>query len=250
MEYREENKLLLGRNAAVEALEAGLAVDQIWISRNARGLERLRAMADARGVVVKQVAPKKLDSFGTKHQGVVAFLAAAPYVDLEDILNVSKQKGTSPFLLLADGIEDPHNLGALIRTAEAAGMDGLIIPKRRSASLTPVVSKTSAGAVSCLRVARVANLTAVIERLKAQSIWVYGADMNGDCWCTASFTGGTALVVGAEGTGLSRLVRETCDQILSLPMLGQINSLNASVAGGILMYEMARQRNRIAANNP
>lgn len=249
METRSELNVLLGRNAVLEAIQAQKPIDVIWIAQNSRGLERLLSLANRNNIVVKTVATQKLDRFGKNHQGVVASMAAAPYYSVDDLLKVSEEKGTTPFLLLADGIEDPHNLGALIRTAEAAGMDGLILPKRRSASLTPIISKTSAGAVSCLRVARVGNLPSVIDYLKTKNIWVYGADMDGDCWCTASFTGGSALVVGAEGKGLSHLVREKCDQILSLPMLGQINSLNVSVAGGILMYEMMRQRNEIPAKN-
>lgn len=249
MEDNFTNNVFLGRNAVIEAITAKAPIDVIWISRKARGVEKIRAMASERGLVVKTTAEQKLERFGKNNQGVVALLSAVVYHSLEDILEVSEKNGTMPFLLLADGIEDPHNLGALIRTAEAVGMDGLILPKRRSASMTSIISKTSAGAVSKLPIARVPNLASTIDILKSKNIWVYGADMDGECWCSTSFEGGAALVVGAEGKGLSRLTKERCDKIISLPMLGQINSLNVSVAGGILMYEMMRQRNKIIALN-
>ena len=161
---------------------------------------------------------------------------------MEDILQTAEQRGESPFLIIADEIEDPHNLGAIIRTAETAGAHGIIIPKRRSASLTSIVYKTSAGAVSHIPVARVSNLPATMDKLKEQNIWIYGAEMDGENWCSVDYRGGVALVIGSEGNGLGRLVKEKCDFFVSLPMRGKITSLNASVAGGILMYEVARQR--------
>ncbi len=249
MEDKFADNVFMGRNAVIEAIKADVPIDVIWISRKARGMEKIRAMASERGLVVKITAEQKLERFGKNNQGVVALLSAVIYHSLEDIINISEKQGTKPFLLLADGIEDPHNLGALIRTAEAVGVDGLILPKRRSASMTSIISKTSAGAVSKLPIARVSNLASTIDILKSKNIWVYGADMDGECWCSTSFEGGAALVVGSEGKGLSRLIRERCDKIISLPMLGQINSLNVSVAGGILMYEMMRQRNGIIALN-
>ncbi|MBR2913668.1 MAG: 23S rRNA (guanosine(2251)-2'-O)-methyltransferase RlmB, partial [Oscillospiraceae bacterium] len=161
---------------------------------------------------------------------------------VEDLLEVSKKKGTAPFIIICDEIEDPHNLGAIIRTAETAGADGIIIPKRRSAMLTPTVHKTSAGAASWLPVARVSNLAATIEKLKAAGVWVYGTDMNGSLYTETSFDGAVALVIGSEGFGMSRLIREKCDFLVKLPMHGKITSLNASVAAGIFMYEVVRQR--------
>ena len=181
---------------------------------------------------------------GGAHQGVIAFGAVASYASLEDLLAVSAKKGTKPFLIICDEIEDPHNLGAIIRTAETAGADGVIIPKRRSAALTPTVYKTSAGAASWLPVARVPNLGAAIDQLKNAGVWIYGTDMNGELYTNTRFDdGGVALVIGSEGNGMSRLIREKCDFLVKLPMMGRITSLNASVAAGIFMYEVVRQRN-------
>ena len=201
-------------------------------------------MARAAGVVVKTAARQKLDqmSGGLNHQGAAAVCACAVYADLDDLLEESSRKGTPPFLLIADEIEDPHNLGAILRTAEASGADGLILPKRRSASLNATVYKTSAGAASVVKVARVSNLVACIRELKQRQIWIFGAEMDGASWDTLDFTLPCALVIGSEGKGLSRLVRKECDFLATLPMRGQINSLNASVAAGILMYEVLRQR--------
>ncbi len=179
---------------------------------------------------------------GANHQGVCAEGACAHYASVADILAISEQKGTKPFLILCDGIEDPHNLGAIIRTAEAAGADGIILPKRRSASLTQTVFKTSAGAASWLPVARVSNLATEMIALKKQGIWFYGADMNGAPATKTDLQGAIGLVIGSEGFGLSEPVKAQCDAIISLPMFGKVNSLNASVAAGILMYEAVRQR--------
>lgn len=187
---------------------------------------------------------------GLNHQGVVLTLSAVPYVEVADILDAAAQKGEQPFVIIADEIEDPHNLGALIRTAETAGAHGLIIPKRRGVSLTAAVFKASAGAAAHLPVARVANLASAVEELKKQNIWVYGCDMEGQPWCQTDFSGGVALIVGSEGRGMNRLLKEKCDVIVTLPMQGQITSLNASVAGGIVMYEVARQRLGLTAVSP
>ena len=201
-------------------------------------------MAKDAGVPVKKVDAKKLDNLsnGLSHQGVVARAAAYQYSTLSDIF--AKAGDEAPFIIIADAIEDPHNLGAIIRTAEAAGAHGIVIPKRGSVGLTAIVGRTSAGAVEHLPVARVTNLVSAIKELKERGVWVYGADMNGARWETVDLTGPLALVIGSEGFGISRLVRENCDGILSLPMCGKINSLNASVAAGILMYEAVRQRTR------
>ena len=201
-------------------------------------------MAKSRGIVVKNVTEQKLSQManGAAHQGVIATGACASYVTLEDLLDISREKGTAPFLIVCDEIEDPHNLGAIIRTAETAGADGVIIPKRRSASLNATVHKTSAGAASWLPVARVANLAAALDTLKEAGVWIYGTDASGDAYDKVDLTGPVALVIGSEGFGMGRLVREKCDFLLRLPMCGRITSLNASVAAGIFMYETLRQR--------
>ena len=239
---------VVGRNAVVELLKGGRQVECVYICDDtpARGqpISRIVAMAKDAGVPVKKVDAKKLDNLsnGLSHQGVVARAAAYQYSTLSDIF--AKAGGEAPFIIIADAIEDPHNLGAIIRTAEAAGAHGIVIPKRGSVGLTAIVGRTSAGAVEHLPVARVTNLVSAIKELKERGVWVYGADMNGARWETVDLTGPLALVIGSEGFGISRLVRENCDGILSLPMCGKINSLNASVAAGILMYEAVRQRTR------
>ncbi len=244
--YVDNKDIIAGRNAVLEALKANRNIDTIQIaSADTQGsINKIKALAKEAGIVIKATTNQKLDFLcgGVTHQGVVAVCACAEYKTVEDILEVAKQKGKAPFIIIADEIEDPHNLGALIRTAEACGADGLIIPKRRSASLSPTVYKTSAGAASVLPVAKVSNLVACIKELKEQNIWVYGADIGGKSWYEHNYSGGVALVIGSEGNGLGRLVKEQCDFITTLPMHGNINSLNASVAGGILMYEIARQR--------
>ena len=240
----EKENMIIGRNPVREALRSGTPIDTLYISQSAGGLGEMIALAKEQGAVVKTADDRKLSQLaeGGVHQGVVAFGAAASYATLDDLLAVSARKGTKPFLILCDGIEDPHNLGAIIRTAETAGADGVIIPKRRSAALSPTVYKTSAGAASWLPVARVPNLGAAIDRLKEAGVWIYGTDMNGSLYTETAFDGGAALVIGSEGDGMSRLIREKCDFLVKLPMAGKITSLNASVAAGIFMYEIVRQR--------
>ena len=179
---------------------------------------------------------------GASHQGIVAVCACAEYVSVEQILKNANDKNESPFIIICDEIEDPHNLGAIIRTAEASGAHGIIIPKRRSASLNHTVFKTSAGAASWLPVARVPNIVSTIDMLKNNGVWIYGTDASGEEYTSTNLTGSIGLVIGSEGNGISRLVREKCDFLLKLPMLGKITSLNSSVAGGIFMYEIVRQR--------
>ncbi len=241
-----QQEMIAGRNAVMEALRSGRIPDTIYIAEGELhgSIGKLKALAHEKGVVVKTVSRKKLDALSPEvnHQGVVASCACADYATIEELLEVSRQKGTAPFLIVADEIADPHNLGAILRTAEAAGADGVIIPKRRSASLTAAVYKTSAGAASMVKVARVPNLAACIRRLKEEGIWIYGADMEGERFDRVDLRGAAAIVIGSEGRGLSRIVRESCDFLITLPMKGQINSLNASVAAGILMYEVVRQR--------
>ena len=241
-----QQEMIAGRNAVMEALRSGRIPDTIYIAEGELhgSIGKLKALAHEKGVVVKTVSRKKLDALSPEvnHQGVVASCACADYATIEELLEVSRQKGTAPFLIVAVEIADPYNLGAILRTAEAAGADGVIIPKRRSASLTAAVYKTSAGAASMVKVARVPNLAACIRRLKEEGIWIYGADMEGERFDRVDLRGAAAIVIGSEGRGLSRIVRESCDFLITLPMKGQINSLNASVAAGILMYEVVRQR--------
>lgn len=243
MEKEIDIRLIYGRNAVTEALNSGQEIDTLYVQKGT-SLGKLIPLARQRGAVIKEVSAEKLNSLcGTeKHGGTAAELAACSYATVEDILAVSEQKGKPPFIIIADEIADPHNLGAIIRTAEAAGADGVIIPKRRSASLNATVYKTSAGAAAWLKVARVANLVDTIKRLKEENIWVYGMEADGTPYDKAELSGGVALVVGSEGFGLGRLVRESCDMTLSLPMMGKINSLNASVSAGILMYEVVKYR--------
>ena len=236
---------IIGRNAVTEALRSGRALDSVWIAGGERGgsISVIRAKCREAGVPIKEVDARKLAAVGGEHhQGVVAFAACKEYSSLEDILARAEKAQEPPFILICDGLEDAHNLGAVLRSAEAAGCHGVVIPKRRSVGLNATVAKTSAGAVEYVPVARVANLTDTIRRLKERGVWVYGLDMDGAQWCQTDLTGAIALVVGSEGHGISRLVREECDGILSLPMRGNINSLNASVACGIMVYEAARQR--------
>ena len=242
MENQESN-LIYGRNSVTETLTSGRVNDVVDVQKGA-SLGKVIALAKQRGVVIKEVSDERLTAIcGTpKHGGTAAELAAASYSTVEDILVAAQQRGKPPFIIIADEIEDPHNLGAIIRTAEAAGADGLIIPKRRSASLNATVFKTSAGAAAWLKVARVANLVDTIKRLKEQGVWVYGMEADGTPYDKADLSGAVALVIGSEGFGLGRLVRENCDMILSLPMNGRVNSLNASVSAGILMYEVVKHR--------
>ena len=248
------DNLIAGRNAVMKKKKNGSRIDTVYIARGATGgsIGKIVAMAREGGYPVKEVSSEKLDEMSPSvpHQGVAVSLSAVEYAEVSDILDRAVQAGHSPFIIIADEVEDPHNLGALIRTAETAGADGVIIPKRRNVGLTPAVFKTSAGAAAHLPVARVANLASTVDELKSQGIWVYGADMDGQNWCQTDFSGGVALIVGSEGKGISRLLRDKCDVMVSLPMQGEITSLNASVAGGIIMYEVARQRLGITAVVP
>ena len=238
--------LLIGRNAVTEALKSDREIDTLILMRNNNNpaLSRLASMAKEKGAVVKEVDSKKLDFMcgGANHQGVAAYVAAHEYSSVEDILAYAEEKGEKPFIVVCDEIEDPHNLGAIIRTAECAGVHGVIIPKRRSASLNFTVGKTSAGALEYMRVARVSNLASTVDELKEKGCWVYGADMDGTDYKKTDFSGAVVLVIGSEGKGIGKLIRQKCDAIVSLPMKGNINSLNASVAAGILMYEVSNGR--------
>lgn len=245
--------IIAGRNAVNEALRAGRTLDSLYVQRGGHGgLAALIAKAKAQGVPIKEADPKKLEHMcgGANHQGVVAVAAVKEYASLEEIFARAEERGEPLFLVICDGLEDPHNLGAVIRTAECAGAHGVVIPKRRSVGLTYAVGKASAGAVEHLPVARVQNVAALLEDLKARGVWIYTADMDGSPWCQTDFTGPAALVIGSEGSGVSRLVKERSDFVVSLPIKGQVNSLNASVAAGVLCYEVARQRSGLQAFEP
>lgn len=241
--------VIAGRNAVAEALRSGRPIDSLYVARGDRSgsLGALIAKAKKQGIAVKEADSKKLDFMcpGQAHQGVVAVAAAKEYAEVEDIFRLAAERNEPPFLIVADGLEDPHNLGAVLRVAECAGAHGVIIPRRRSVGLTWAVGKASAGALEYVPVARVTNITALLEDLKKRGVWIYAADMDGEPWCGLDYTGPCALVIGSEGFGVSRLVKENSDFIISLPIKGKINSLNASVACGILCYEVARQRSGI-----
>ncbi len=242
----ENNDIIIGRNTIMEALRAGRDLDTLYVSRGEHtgSVGKIISLCKDAGVSIKEVDSKKLDYMcgNANHQGVIAYVAAHSYATVDDIFEVAEERGEKPFIIICDEIEDPHNLGAIIRSAECAGAHGIIIPKRRCATLSYTVAKTSAGAIEYMPVARVSNLSATIDDLKKRGVWIYGADMQGQNWCQTDLRDSIALVIGSEGNGLGRLVREKCDFIVSLPMKGQINSLNASVAAGILMFEVTRQR--------
>lgn len=240
-------EMIVGRNPVIEALKAEKPLDTIYIDKEATGsIAVIVQLAKERGIVTKQVSHEKLTAMSrmTNHQGVVAMGACAKYVEISDILELAKSRGEDPFIIICDEINDPHNLGAIIRTAECSGAHGIIIPKRRSASLSGTVYKTSAGAASWLPVARVPNIPAAIDELKENGVWIYGTDAKGEQYDKADLTGPIGLVIGSEGEGMGRLVSEKCDFMLSLPLKGKVNSLNASVAAGIFMYEVLRQRSK------
>ena len=243
---RQDTDLIIGRNAVAEALRAGVPIDSVITASGERqgSIVPLLAQCREKGIPVKQADVRKLDFMcgGARHQGILAVVACKEYVGLDDLFTLAAQKGEPPFFIVCDGLEDPHNVGAVLRTAEAAGAHGVILPRRHSAGLTAAVYKASAGAAAHIPVARVTNLSDALRRLKEKGVWVYGLDMDGAPWCRTDLTGPVALVIGSEGSGIGRLVREHCDGVLSLPMCGRINSLNASVAGGIAMYEVVRQR--------
>lgn len=248
-EQKRYEDYIAGRNAVTEALKSGRPLDSVLVAKGDRqgSISAIIAKCRQLNVPVKEVDSRKLDFMAQNHQGVIAVAACKEYASLEDLFKVAQERGEKPFFIVCDELEDPHNLGAILRTAEAAGAHGVIVPRRRSVGLTSTVYKASAGAVEYVPVARVANIADTLRELKKQGLWIYGLDMDGETWCQTDLTDAMALVVGSEGRGISRLVREQCDFILSLPMAGQINSLNASVACGIVLYEVARQRQGIRA---
>ncbi|WP_297964046.1 23S rRNA (guanosine(2251)-2'-O)-methyltransferase RlmB [uncultured Anaerovibrio sp.] len=238
--------MVAGRNAVMEALKGKRSVNKILVANgsNEGSIKEIIALAKEKGVNIMYMERSKIDSMarGIRHQGVLAQVAPVQYVELEDILNIAREKKEPPFILLLDELEDPHNLGALLRTADAAGVHGVLIPKRRSVPLSATVAKTSAGAVEYVPVARIGNMVQTIRRLKDEGLWVAAADMDGTDYYEADMTGPLLLIVGSEGHGVGRLVKEQCDFVVRIPMMGKINSLNASVAGSILMYEAMKQR--------
>ena len=246
-EAEENEGQIEGRNALTEAIRSGRTIDKVFIAAGEtdRGLQRLAAQAKEAGAVVVPVDRRKLDAMSTSHshQGVIALVAAREYFSLDDILEEAAQRGENALIVICDELSDPHNLGAILRTAECAGAHGVVIPKRRSVGLTAVVAKASAGAVEYMKVARVTNITAAIQELKDKGVWIFGTAAEGSIpMYEADLKGPAAIVIGSEGDGMSRLVRESCDVTVHIPMKGKISSLNASNAASILLYEAVRQR--------
>ena len=243
---RYEEFTIEGRNAVLEAFRAGKTIDKIYIQNGCKDgpIQSILREAKKGDTIINFVEKERLDQMSQsgKHQGVIAQAAAYEYAEVEDILAVAEAKGEAPFLLILDGIEDPHNLGAIIRTANQAGAHGIIIPKRRAVGLTAVVARTSAGAINYTPVATVTNLVRTMEDLKKRGIWFVCADMDGDVMYNVDMTGPIGLVIDNEGSGVSRLVKEACDYTAQVPMKGDVDSLNASVAAGVLAYEIVRQR--------
>ena len=243
---RYEELTIEGRNAVLEAFRSGKTIDKLFVLDGCQDgpIKSITREARKHDTIINYVAKERLDQLSEtkKHQGVIAFAAAYEYAEVEDILKLAEEKGEPPFLILLDNIEDPHNLGAIIRTANLAGAHGVIIPKRRAVGLTATVAKTSAGAINYTPVAKVTNLSNTMKELKDRGLWLVCADMGGTSMYQLDLKGPIGLVIGSEGEGVSRLVRENCDFIASIPMKGDIDSLNASVAAGVLAYEIVRQR--------
>lgn len=240
------NNIICGRNPVLEALRSGREIDRLFVAHGTGGgsVTAIIAKCRAKGILIKEISPQKLDYYcsGANHQGVAVMFASQEYATVDDMFALADSRGEKPFLIICDEIEDPHNLGAIIRTAEATGVHGVIIPERRSASLNATVAKAACGALEYVPVARVTNIANTIDALKERGVWVFGADMDGDDYTKTDFDTPCALVIGNEGKGIGALTAKKCDAIISLPMHGKINSLNASVAAGILMYEVVRSR--------
>lgn len=240
------NNIICGRNPVLEALRSGREIDRLFVAHGTGGgsVTAIIAKCRAKGILIKEISPQKLDYYcgGANHQGVAVMFASQEYATVDDMFALADSRGEKPFLIICDEIEDPHNLGAIIRTAEATGVHGVIIPERRSASLNATVAKAACGALEYVPVARVTNIANTIDAFKERGVWVFGADMDGDDYTKTDFDTPCALVIGNEGKGIGALTAKKCDAIISLPMHGKINSLNASVAAGILMYEVVRSR--------
>lgn len=235
-----------GRNPIIEALRSDREIDKIMISNSSKegSIKKIIGMAKEKNIVIQYVDKHKLDEISTSHahQGVIAMVSEYKYHDLDDLIQIARDKNEDPFFIILDEITDPHNLGTIIRTADAVGAHGVIIPKRRSVHITSIVAKASAGAVEYVPVCKVTNIVNTIKQLKKEGLWIAAADMDGEVFYEQNLTGPLALVIGSEGFGVSRLVKENCDFIVKMPMIGNVSSLNASVAGGILLYEIFRQR--------
>lgn len=238
--------IIYGKNPVIEALQSGREINKMVFLEGGKdkNMQKIIDMAKAKKIIIQFSERRVMDKLadGENHQGVIAYVSPYEYYELEEVLEIAKQKNEPPFLIICDEITDPHNLGSIIRTANAVGAHGVIIPKRRSAAINQTVVKTSCGAVEYVPVARVTNITQTIKQLKDLGVWVVGTDMNAPLYSDANLTGSIAIVIGNEGDGISRLVKESCDFMVSLPMLGVVSSLNASVAGGVVMYEVLRQR--------
>ncbi|MBO5033539.1 MAG: 23S rRNA (guanosine(2251)-2'-O)-methyltransferase RlmB [Lachnospiraceae bacterium] len=243
---RYEELKIEGRNAVIEAFRSGKTIDKVFVLDGCQDgpIRTIVREAKKYDTIINFVSKERLDQLSEtgRHQGAIALAAAYEYAEVDDILEIARQKGEPPFIFLLDNIEDPHNLGAIIRTANLAGAHGVIIPKRRAAGLTATVARTSAGALNYTPVAKVTNMSATIEALKEKGLWFVCADMGGEIMYKMKLTGPIGLVIGNEGEGVSRLVKEKCDMVASIPMKGDIDSLNASVAAGVLAYEIVRQR--------
>lgn len=248
MQNNEEKSgsIICGRNPVLEAVRSGREIDRLLVAHGVSGgsVTAIIAKCRAKGILIKEVSPQKLDYYcgGANHQGVAVMFAAQEYATVEDIFASAEERNEKPFIIICDEIEDPHNLGAIVRTAEACGVHGIIIPKRRSASLNATVAKAASGALEYMPVARVTNIASTIDELKRRGVWVFGADMDGEDYTETDFDVPCAIVIGNEGSGIGALTAKKCDKIISLPMCGKINSLNASVAAGVLMYEVVRKR--------
>jgi len=252
VQERKENKpmredLVEGRNAVIEALKSDTTIEYLLLSKGDTegSIKQIIQLAKDRKIVIKEVDRKKLDSMSETgvHQGVMAIVTPFKYCTVDDILEVAKIRNEKPFVVILDEIEDPHNLGSIIRTAELSGVHGIIIPKRRNVGITPTVYKSSAGAVQHMKISKVTNINTVIDELKEKGLWVYGADIKGEEYSyNEDFSGACAIVIGSEGRGISNLTLKKCDKLVKIPMVGKINSLNASVAGGIMMYEVLKSR--------
>ena len=245
-EVQEVVDFVFGRHAVVEALQTPDRVNRVFIQEGTSGRDAAKVidLAREKGIQVQTVPKTKIEDLvgNAVHQGLVASIAAYEYADLEDVFQKAEEKGEDPFIVILDGVEDPHNLGSILRTADATGVHGIIIPKRRSASLTATVAKASTGAIEHVPVVRVTNLTQTIEQLKARGIWVFGTDMNGTDYRKWNTKGPLAIVMGNEGKGVSRIVKESVDEMVTIPMVGHVQSLNASVASALMMYEVFRNR--------
>ena len=248
-DIEEYNDQVEGRNAVRELLSSGKDINKIFVSKGEKhgSILEIIAKAKERKVIINEIEKSKLDKMAQSdnHQGVIAIVPPYEYSDVEEILEYAKSKNEDPFIIILDEIEDPHNLGSIIRTAECCGVHGIIIPKRRAASVNSTVLRTSVGAAEHVKIARVNNIVETIKELKENDVWIYGTDMNGTVEYTKQdYKGGVGLVIGNEGSGMGRLVKENCDILVSIPMIGKINSLNASVSAGIVMYEIFNQKNK------